>query len=298
MAWFLVSFVVASAPAVELTASIDGATPRPGWAYVRREQRVVLIAKTTARVSQIDWLKLEPAVGSLNNTAPHFHFEPIPYEATPLPQCKGKLECPADVRPTLLPLTPGLEDVGTMAFQVAVRFTDGTTASSPGMESTVSGGLSARVMRVVVRKDDTLIGFATELFNTPYIFGSAGVDGKNQSDLLIGSDCADLAIYAFRRSGANASYTSSYAIDRQAHPLPQSKEVVSGDVLHFPHSRHVALLYQDNPPLGEVDDGDLILHTCWSPPRVQPLGRAPCTSKPFRVLRFPQNQRANPQRLK
>lgn len=60
-------------------------------------------------------------------------------------------------------------------------------------------------------------------------------------------------------------------------------------MVHFPASRHVAILFKDNAPKGVIDEGDLILHTCWAPPAVQRIGDVPqCASPPYRVLRFPE----------
>jgi hypothetical protein len=179
-----------------------------------------------------------------------------------------------------------LSGVGTMAFRVEVKTPDGKTLSTPGSASTKYGGLTKDVYRVAFRLDDTHLGFSTELINTPYIFGSAGPDGRNQSDLLIGSDCADLIVYGRRRSGKSATYTSSYEIDKQAPPVKDGPAKV-GDLVHFPSTRHVALLFEDRAPVGVVDEDDLIFHTCWAPPTVQRIGDSGCSSRPFRVLRFP-----------
>ena len=195
-----------------------------------------------------------------------------------------------------------------MGFQLTARRTEGTNVSTPGLESTRYGGLTPDVMRVTFRQDDTYLGYLTELINTPYIFGSAGPDGRNQSDLLIGSDCADLAIYGRRRMGKKATYTSSYAIDQQA-PLVVAaaratlagsvdakdqpvrwgtarNELRPGDLVHFPNSRHVGVLWADREPLGVLDANDLMIHTCWASPRIEPLGATRCASFPWRVLRF------------
>jgi hypothetical protein len=61
----------------------------------------------------------------------------------------------------------------------------------------------------------------------------------------------------------------------------------AGDLVHFPGSRHVAILFEDREPKGVVDENDLILHTCWAPPTVQRMGDTDCVSRPYRVLRFP-----------
>jgi len=279
---------LAAAPAVELRASVDGKKAAPGWVYVRAGQSVVLEARVTGgRVKDARWFKVEPTVGAIDNTTPSFHFEPVTYQETPVPACDGKLACAADVAPTVLPAVPALPGVGTMAFKVAVTLEDGRVVETPGRESTKWGGLTKDVFRVVVRRDDSLIGYATELLNTPYIFGSAGPDGRNQSDLLIGSDCADLAVYARRRSGRKTEYTSSYGIDQQAPLVKAGQPIREGDLVHFPSTRHVALVYEDREPKGVLDGNDLILHTCWAPPTVQPISETGCASEPMRVLRFP-----------
>jgi hypothetical protein len=221
------------------------------------------------------WFELKPKEPYVDNTQPSFHFEQIHFEAVELTRCHGKATCEAV--PPGLPELPG---VGTVAYQLR----DGDRAS-PGIESTKWGGLTQDVHRVTLRLDDTYLGYVTELVGTPYIFGSAGPDGRNQTDLLIGADCADLAVYGQRRLGRRAEYVSTYTLDQQA---PEVKgPVKKGDVLHFPSSRHVAVLWEDKPPIGVLDEGDLMLHTCWAPPKIEPIGQNPaCASQPMRVLRF------------
>lgn len=306
-AFGLIALTLTVTPTVELWGQVDHAPPRPGWVYAKRGQSVLLHAFVKgAQPRSFRWLRLEPTASAVDNTQPHFHFAAIAYRATELSACRDQPTCPADVTATMLPRVPGLSGVGTMAFQVEVETASGR-AATPGVESVLSGGLAPNVMRVTFRRDDSYVGYLAELINTPYIFGSAGGPGKNQSDLLIGSDCADLAIYGRRRMGAAAQYTSSYAIDQQAHlngtatsldehqialdakhrPIAFGATGVKvGDLLHFPSSRHVGVLYEDREPLGVLDENDLMLHTCWAPPTVEPIGHSTCASLPWRLLRF------------
>lgn len=282
------ALVVCGTPSVELRASVDAKKPVAGWAYVRSGQQVRLHARVTGgEVKDVRWFKVEPKVGALDNTTPSFHFEPVRYEETAISACDGALECPAELTPTLLPRVEALPGVGTMAFKVRVTLADGRTVETPGLEATKWGGLTKDVFRVVVRRDETLLGYAAELINTPYIFGSAGPDGRNQSDLLIGSDCADLIVYGRRRAGKKTEYTSSYGMERLAPPLKPGTPIRAGDVVHFPNTRHVALVYEDREPRNVLDGSDLILHTCWAPPTVQAISETGCASEPMRVLRFP-----------
>jgi cell wall-associated NlpC family hydrolase len=288
MSLLLLTMMLAAKPTLELQGAIGESKPKREWVYAKQGQQVTLHALLRGgEVKDVRWFKVEPAIGAIDNTTPTFHFEPVTYAETAVPDCEGKLTCPADITPTKLAKVPQLPGVGTMAFRVEVTTKDGVTLSTPGMASTKYGGLTPEVYRVTLRRDDTLIGYASELLNTPYIFGSAGPDGRNQSDLLIGSDCADLIIYARRRSGKKAVYTSSYEIDRQAPLLKTGAVPKPGDLVHFPASRHVAILFEDREPVGQVDENDLILHTCWAPPTVQRMGDIDCVSRPYRVLRFP-----------
>jgi hypothetical protein len=300
--------LIHAAPTVRLTASVDDGPARPGWVYAKAGQQVVLRAVAAGgKPVGYRWFKLEPTSPWVDNTIPSFHFAPIGYQAVELEACRDQGRCPADVGPTLLPRLAQLPGVGTMAFQVRATFEGGAEAATPGVEAVKYGGLEPTVMRVTYRKDDSYLGYCTELVNSPYIFGSAGPDGRNQSDLLIGSDCADLAIYGRRRLGKPASYASSYTIDQQAPErfrgvgaadggvaLDEAGQPIAfgaagaqpGDLIHFPATRHVGVLYEDRPPLGALDASDLMLHTCWAPPTIEPISESRCASYPWRVLRF------------
>ncbi len=306
----LLALGLAAAPSVQLAARVDAGPARPGWAFARRGQKVTLHAELSGgKARTVRWSKLVPTADSVDNTQPSFHFEPIPYRAQPIAACDDQLDCPADVGGGLR-VAPGLEGTGNMAFQVEATLDSGAAVQSPGLEARDVGGLSPKVMRVVVRRDDSYLGYLTELNGSPFIFGSAGPDGRNQTDRLLGADCADLAVYGRRRLGLGAKYTSTYHFDEQAPELTRAvalddghaadakgraiafgeKGVRVGDVLHFPGSRHVAVLWEDRPPLGVLDPGDLMFHTCWGPPTVEPIGEASCASLPWRVLRWPQGR--------
>jgi hypothetical protein len=301
--------LLAAGPHLSVNASVDGAKPKAGWVYVRAGQQVELLATVGGQKAKgWHWFKLEVTSESVDNTQPTFHFEPVGYRAVEIERCRDRASCAVDVVPSVLPQVAQLPGIGTMAFAVTAVLEDGTVLSTPGIESVKYGGLTSEVMRVTFRRDDSYLGFVSELINTPYIFGSAGPDGRNQSDLLIGADCADLAVYGQRRLGKKATYSSSYALDQQApehfravsltadgaaadaHARPiafSEKGVKPGDVLHFPNSRHIAVLYEDRPPMGVLDSGDLMLHTCWAPPKIEAIGSSRCASFPWRVLRFP-----------
>jgi hypothetical protein len=303
----LVSTLLAAS--VSIQARVDDRAAAPGWVYARVGQKAVLKAVVTgAKPRDVRWFKLEPKTTSIDNTQPSFHFADIEYTEHEVAACRGKLECPADAAPQVLPAVPEVKGAGTLAWQVRVTPEQGGELKTPGLEAVRRGGLTRAVMRVTFRTDDTYLGYLSELVNTPYIFGSAGPDGDNQTDNLVGADCADFAVYGRRRMGLATGFTNTFHFDRTA-PLASTAVALDatgvatdsagsslglpskarpGDVLHFPNSRHVAVLYEDREPLGVLDANDLMFHTCWAPPKIEPIGASSCASLPWRVLRFPE----------
>lgn len=248
------------------------------------------------------WYRIEAATRSLSNTDPEFHWEPIPYKDVELEACRDRFDCPADVRATILGDRGGL---GTMAFRVEVSSGERTGASA-GSEKLYRGGLSAEVARVTVRRDDTYLGYLTELFNTPYIWGSAGDPPRvHQAERRIGSDCADFVTYGVRRLGHDVPYTSTYGLpafarllfaaqapdgegvyrqkDGRTIPVGE-KGVRPGDLLLFP--RHVGAFLRDEPPLGVLSNGDVMIHTCWAEPAEQPLKETDYGAVEVKVYRW------------
>ena len=309
----LLPLLALAAPGLSLRARVDGRPQAGTHVYARVGQAVELEAAGPAAGPALRWFKLEPVSPSVDNTQPRFHWATIQYRETELEACRGQARCAVDVRPTVFPEVAAARGAGTMAFQARAALPDGGVAATPGLESVERGGLSRAVFKVTFRRDDTYLGYLTELLYTPYIFGSAGPDGANQTDDLVGSDCADLVVYGRRRQGLRAEYTSSYALDRQAREVARAVALGAdgvaqradggtlavgaaglqpGDVLHFPGSRHVAVLWEDRPPLGVLDASDLMIHTCWAPPAVEPVGQSSCASLPWRILRFPPQPQA------
>lgn len=318
--------------AVHVAAAVDDgpATDRP--TYARADQRVTLYAaivaesgdrrtiysdapvlrlgnkqvttQPLARAPQLElrWNRIEPAVADLSNgaTPKDFHFHAIEYRATRIENAKtGSL--PADVRPTLTP--DHGRGVGTMRYQVVAVQGDRAIAS-PGTEARRgrgSGGLTDAVLRVSIRRDDTYLGFLTEMYGQPYIWASAGTtDATHQSEHLEGSDCADFLVYGQRRMGAKHAYTWTGSLpkitrllaagtrgqdgvyrDGKGKPLPFTR---AGDLVLFP--RHVGALAVDRGELGVLDDQDLMMHTLFDTPKEQAIAESGYAETPVELRRF------------
>jgi hypothetical protein len=317
--------------AVQVVAAVDDGAASTQPAYARADQRVTLYAVVTAELSgrrtvysdapklhlgnkrvtteslakapvvELRWNRIEPAVNDMSNgaTPADFHFETIDYRATPIDATGGQLT--ADVRPTLTP--DHGNGVGTMRFQLVVLQGERVIASAgpEARRGRGSGGLTDGVLRVSIRRDDTYLGYMTEMYNQPYIWASGGIsDTQHQSEHLEGSDCADLMIYGQRRMGSKVAYTWTGGLpnvtkrlgagtrspdgiyrDGAGKPLPFTQV---GDLVLFP--RHVGALAADRGTLGVLDDQDLMMHTLFDSPKEQAIADSGYADKPVELRRF------------
>lgn len=252
--------------------------------------------------SALRWFKVEPAAESMSNEASgRFRFEPIDYAETEVAAWRGRPSVPADVRPTLTTDRGG--GLGTMRF-MAVATADGARVASPGRSARRgrgSGGLTDAVHRISIRRDDTYLGFLTELYGQPYIWASAGTSPRaHQSERLEGADCADFVIYGWRRLGHDVAYTWTGAlpqvtrllsrgrvgddgvyVDERGRPIRFPR---AGDLLLFP--RHVGALVADRGTPGVLDREDVMVHAYFATPREQPVGETDYRDAPIEVRRW------------
>jgi hypothetical protein len=306
---------------VHIVASIDGAGASDRPVYARADQHVtlhVMLRAGTAYYSDapsprlagkaitatplasapsatLAWHRIEPAAANVSNTASgSFRFEPIDYRTTAIEGAHaGALA--ADVRPTL---TPDHGDgVGTMRYQLVVTQGDRVlvTAGPSARRGGGSGGLTDAVMRVTLRRDDTFLGYLTEMYGQPYIWASAGKAKAHQSERLEGSDCADLMVYGARRMGKDLAYTWTGGLpqvttlvasgDRDDKGVFRDREGKAlaftqiGDLVLFPPSKtiahgHVGALAADRGTPGVLDEEDLIVHTLLDSPKQESIAKS------------------------
>jgi Bacterial capsule synthesis protein PGA_cap len=122
----------------------------------------------------------------------------------------------------------------------------------------------------------------SEQFRLPYLFGSTFLtaedeDGVRRSgaECLEGSDCANFLAAALRADGWRAPWGSAADLRRFLRRLPDNVRptpaaVDRGLILDF--GAHAAALWEDRPPRGELDDGDLCAHHLEDFPCILPLG--------------------------
>lgn len=264
------------------------------------KQKVAARPIAEAPAFEVAWRKIEPTQFDTSNEASgSFRYERIEYAATAFADDVASLA--ADVRPTLTP--DHGRGVGTMRYQVEVTQGD-TTVASPGIEARkkkAAGGLTDAVHRVSLRRDDSYLGYLTEMFGQPYIWASAGpTDSQHQSEHLEGSDCADFVVYGARRMGKKVPYVWTGAlpqhaktlakgtlrddgvyVDAAGDPLPFTRV---GDLILFP--RHVGVLAEDRGTTGVLDTEDVMMHTLFDSPKEQAIGDSGYAEKPVALLRW------------
>jgi hypothetical protein len=116
-----------------------------------------------------------------------------------------------------------------------------------------------QIIQLVVRLNDSYIGYLTELFNTPFILPPVKITGYgHQTDLRIGSDCAELAIYGKRREGYNIPYCGPHGIVKYLDQLNEY-EIFEGCIIHF--GSQVSVLYQDKGIKNKLDKKDILIQS-------------------------------------
>ena len=238
---------------------------------------------------KVEWFKLEPTKG---NYAYVRDTNPIDYKETSFSKDPA---VEADVHPTILrdQFKEIPQGVGVMHYRLIIKTENGAFATS-GVESRQLGGLSDRVHRISYRPNTrSWVDFTFELFETPYVFASL----RTQVDSQIGSDCADLVVYAKRREEQEekgkprTEYTFStglrsktrttlvtrvdskdheHLIDEKGNPIYFGK-VKEGDIVYYPPIKgigHTAILYSDSGIKGYLDCADLIIQTLAHEPEI------------------------------
>ena len=248
------------------------------------------------------WYKVEPTIESVSNeVSGSFKYEDIEYAETLINRMMAN-SLPADVRPTLT--TDYGDGVGTMRYRLAAYTADGvfrTPGADARNNTKWSGGVIDKVVRVSLRRDDTYIGYLTEMYGQPYIWASAGwSDRMHQTERLEGADCADFVVYGARRMGKHIRYTftgglSRYTtnlgsarpdqdgvyMDASGHPM-QFPAV--GDLVLFPG--HVGVLTADRGEIGVLDGEDLMMHALYDSPHEEGIGAAGYGERRIELLRW------------
>ncbi|MGJ8657659.1 MAG: CapA family protein [Akkermansiaceae bacterium] len=123
---------------------------------------------------------------------------------------------------------------------------------------TENGSYFSEVIEIRVSKSFGLLGYLEEQFGSPYVFGIGSLHhaGETGAETLLGNDCANFLVYAYRKAGVQIPWCNPVQIKKFLRPV--SGAVRETDVIHL--GSHVAMLYQDTGELGVVEKTDIVVH--------------------------------------
>jgi len=139
--------------------------------------------------------------------------------------------------------------------------------------------INKNIIQIVIRENDSYVGYVTELLGLPFILPPFIIEGVgHQTDLRVGADCAELAIYGMRRMGFNIPYCGPKGIIKYL--LPTNK-IIKGTIVHF--GFQVTILYEDKGIKGKLDDEDLIIHAFEDCVKIEPFGKTKLKKKKYKL---------------
>ena len=141
-----------------------------------------------------------------------------------------------------------------MFYSAGEEISEVVQTSLPLSKSTERRGYT-----IFVRSSDDYLGLLTEMIGVPFVLPPYPLKGIGHiSDLGMGIDCAELAIYGKRRQGFDIPYQGPRGIIRFLDPIPID-QLFEGCVIHF--GVQVSVLYRDFPPTGILNAGDLMIQS-------------------------------------
>ncbi len=161
---------------------------------------------------------------------------------------------------------PGPSKTGRLILEAEVIEGDQITLTSP--------------IEIRVREREGIAGSLSEQHGLPYIFGIGLLCLGQESgpETLLGNDCANFIIHALRLNGYSIPWGDPSQFCRHLEPLaknqtPTSRPSLSSSPLHVINfGNHVAALWEDLAPLGQLNSEDLVIHHLGGPPEITTLG--------------------------
>ncbi len=135
----------------------------------------------------------------------------------------------------------------------------------------------------------------SEGFRRPYVFGAGLLPGGPEA--CAGNDCANFLVAAWRRTGRALPWCNPEQLRRWLLPVAQrvtvdgavaipKDSIARGLVVHL--GSHVAAVWEDRAPLGQLDGGDMVVHHLSGEPELIPLAELLNGRRAeFAVLRAP-----------
>lgn len=154
------------------------------------------------------------------------------------------------------------------------------TVATPGLLTDIV----PNSFQVSVRQNDSYLGYITELLNTPFIlipklFGNR----RHQTDMRIGADCAEMAIYGKRRQGFGYTYDGPRGIYAYLTPISYDS-IFNGCIVHF--GAQVSVVYQDLGNNGKLDPDDLLIQSYGTGCTIVPVRDCGFFGRTIKVFRW------------
>lgn len=144
--------------------------------------------------------------------------------------------------------------------------------------------LEDKALQIIYRSDDSYLGYLSELMRSPFIMYPKSTAQGHQTDLLIGSDCAEFAIYGMRRLGADIPYCGPRNIYQYLTQLSADDYVLPGDILHY--GSQVAVYFESRGMPGIISDDDILLQSYGAKPYFTTAGENGGLFGGYRVYRW------------
>ena len=235
----------------------------------------------TEKIRHLRWFLLKPLAKNYDNTNTPT-LTALSYQWLELPELKGRAKFE-------------LSEVAELTREGSHRLAvfDASPYASP---RTLPPSAVDRLFEIVIRRNDSYIGYLTELFGTPFVLWPRSTpQALHQTDARLGADCVALVIYGRRRLGEKIPYVSPTrlkgflsfighckSVDQ---PCMLDKPIQLGDILHF--GFQTAVLSGDTPPLGALNGTDLAIHTYHKVAEEIRIDSLPYRHHKLEVLRWP-----------
>jgi hypothetical protein len=113
------------------------------------------------------------------------------------------------------------------------------------------------VVSLIKTQSEGYIGYLEELIGVPFVLPPRRLQEGHQTDLRLGVDCAELAIYGVRRMGYEVPYVGPKRITEY---LVRTEQIERGSIISFGNNYQISVVYEDRGIIGHLDEEDLLIH--------------------------------------
>jgi len=188
------------------------------------------------------------------------------------------------------PIEYDTQEIGSLRGKSSFVLTDVAELAGLGTHEVIAkSGVSEYPIQIAVRRDDTYVGYATELIGVPFVYVPKQTPDGHQTDLRKGADCVALVVYGRRRTDRSVRYVAPKKLHDTLDKIGDratlaTTDIREGDVLHF--GFQTALIAEDREPRGKLDGNDIILHTYHGRAELRPFSELPYGKLRFDILRW------------